>query len=100
MSLIESTETGVQTMWATLPRPVAWLMVTLGPFFVGEPFQSAYTPVFAATSPFVKFRRKEFAGAFLMPIGIISDDKVSASAKDAVAARELWATSERAVAAM
>ncbi|KAG9037537.1 hypothetical protein FRB95_005119 [Tulasnella sp. JGI-2019a] len=60
--------------------------------------KGAYTTLFAAASPVVKDRKKEFAGAYLKPLGVIATPKKETL--DPVIARDLWETSERAVAAM
>ncbi|KAG8997604.1 hypothetical protein FRB94_003311 [Tulasnella sp. JGI-2019a] len=61
------------------------------------PAQGAYTTLFAATSPGVQDRKK-YGGAYLVPYGGIAEP--TAAAKDPVAARDLWVTSESLVAAM
>ncbi|KAG8880921.1 hypothetical protein FRB98_004681 [Tulasnella sp. 332] len=61
------------------------------------PAQGSYTTLFAATSPKARDRRT-YGGAYLVPYGKIAEP--SKVAKDPVAARDLWETSERVAAAM
>ncbi|KAG8997606.1 hypothetical protein FRB93_014064 [Tulasnella sp. JGI-2019a] len=62
------------------------------------PTQGAYTTLFAATSLVVAANRRKFAGAYLMPFGVLAEP--SEVAKDPVAAQDLWETSEKIVDAM
>lgn len=58
----------------------------------------AYTNLFAAASPAVRERRSQFAGAYLVPVGVIQAPREPG--EDPTAAKDLWETSERAVAAL
>lgn len=62
------------------------------------PLQGALTPLFAAASPEPWEKKNEYAGKYLMPYGVVSEDVLSENAKDAALASALWATSEKAVA--
>ncbi|KAG8879895.1 hypothetical protein FRB97_001313 [Tulasnella sp. 331] len=84
-----ATDASLQNLRDTLPRVVAGLILAIAPFFVNKPPQSAYTPVFATTSHIVKSKRKEFSGLSLLPVGIISENRVSAAAKAPTAAQDL-----------
>ncbi|KAG8991450.1 hypothetical protein FRB94_005323 [Tulasnella sp. JGI-2019a] len=67
-------------------------------FFV-SPYKGAWNTLFAATSARVRANRAELAGAYLVPVGIIKVPKMG-DGDFVVAARDLWETSQRAVAAM
>lgn len=58
----------------------------------------AYNSLFAATSPIVKERHQDFAGAYLTPVGKIT--KPGGGGDNAETARDCWETSERAILAM
>ncbi|KZP08217.1 NAD(P)-binding protein [Athelia psychrophila] len=60
--------------------------------------RSGYNSAFAAASPEVRARAAEYKGAYLMPVGKISEP--SADARNPQLALDLWATSEKQVAAL
>jgi hypothetical protein len=66
----------------------AWIVVSL--IFV-TPREGAMNSAYAAASPEVKARAKEFKGAYLTPIGCIATP--SSSARDERLAEELYETS-------
>lgn len=73
-----------------------WLGNLLLPFIpTVTPAQGAHTTLFAATSNKVQFDKRKYAGTYLLPFGEVTEP--SKEAKDPVAARELWETSERVV---
>jgi len=55
--------------------------------------QGGWTSVFAATAPVVRAEKAKYAGAYLLPFGVLANP--SKEAQDPVAARDLWETSER-----
>lgn len=59
--------------------------------------ERTYPIVFAATSAAVRVDKRKYAGAYLSPSGAITAPRDRA--KDLVAARDLWESSERVVAA-
>ncbi|KAG8997605.1 hypothetical protein FRB94_003310 [Tulasnella sp. JGI-2019a] len=71
-------------------------LLRLGGQFI-TPAQGAYTTLFAATSPRARDRKK-YGGAYLVPYGGLAEP--SAAAKDPVAARDLWETSDKVLKAM
>lgn len=73
-------------MWILLP------VVKLGAY---PPNEGAYTSLFAATSTVIKADKRRYAGAYLTPFGAIAQP--SKEARDPVAARNLWETTERVV---
>jgi len=56
------------------------------------PEQGALTPLFAATKPEIWTEKDKYAGAYLMPYGVIQP--VSETAQDPELAKQLWSTSE------
>ncbi|KAG9037158.1 hypothetical protein FRB95_006712 [Tulasnella sp. JGI-2019a] len=62
------------------------------------PAEGASASLFAATSLEVSADKRKYAGAYLMPFGRLVEP--SKDAKDEIAARDLWETSERAVLAI
>ncbi|KAG9027323.1 hypothetical protein FRB95_007868 [Tulasnella sp. JGI-2019a] len=80
-------------------RPILGrLVVTLSGLFFLPPSKGAWNTLFAATSARVKAKSREYAGAYLAPVGVVKIPKLGGD--DPVAARDLWETSERAVVAM
>ncbi|KDQ54353.1 hypothetical protein JAAARDRAFT_209454 [Jaapia argillacea MUCL 33604] len=57
------------------------------------PSEGAYNSVFAAVSPVVRSKPAEFRGAYLMPVGKISNPSKLAQSDEL--AKELWDTTER-----
>lgn len=85
----------------TVVRATPWLGWLFEPIIkmISTPrSQGGYNTLFAATSPVVRERRVDFAGAYLKPVGVIAAPKKETL--DAAAARDLWETSERAIIAM
>lgn len=62
------------------------------------PLQGSLTPLFAAASLEVWEKKSDYAGKYLMPYGVVSEDVLSENAKDEALASALWVTSEKAVA--
>ncbi|KAG8863091.1 hypothetical protein FRB96_009271 [Tulasnella sp. 330] len=62
------------------------------------PDKGSYNSLFASTSTLIRADKKGYGGAYLVPFGKISQP--SAEAKDPVAAKDLWETSEKVVAMM
>lgn len=75
-----------------------WTLLPFLKMFGSAPHEGAYTSLFAATSPKVKQERPQYAGAYLTPVGVITQP--SKEARDPQAAKDLWETTERIVAAM
>ncbi|KAG8864655.1 hypothetical protein FRB96_005160 [Tulasnella sp. 330] len=63
-----------------------------------SPQEGAFNSLFAATSPVVRAKKSTYAGAYLNPFGVLKEP--SPEAKDPVAARDLWETSERTISEM
>lgn len=63
-----------------------------------SPNEGAHNTLFAATSPIVRGRGHDYGGAYVEPIGRIVRPK--AGGDNPLSARQMWETSERAVAAM
>lgn len=74
------------------------LLFNLMSWFGSSPSQGAYTTLFAATSAVVAADKRKYAGVYLMPYDVIT--QASPEATDPLAARDLWETSERVVAAL
>jgi hypothetical protein len=60
-----------------------------------EPVEGAMTSLFAATMPEVWEQKSNYAGAYLLPFGVITEP--SEDALNASLAKELWETSEKVI---
>jgi len=87
---------GAHTFLGALP--MGRLLVFVASFVFSPVETSSYQSAFAAASPEVRKRAAEFKGAYLKPVGKIS--KPSVYARDPQLALDLWATSEKQLAAL
>lgn len=92
-----SSETVLKTYKDEIPI-IGWLIAFCIKTFGLTPAEGALNPLFAATSPLVKSRGREFGGAYLEPVGKLVKPK--AGGDDPFKAKQLWESSERAVQAM
>ncbi|KAF7977327.1 hypothetical protein HWV62_4103 [Athelia sp. TMB] len=87
---------GADVLLRTLP--LGALIVKILPLFTTPLERGGDPSVFAAAAPAVRARADEFRGAYLLPVGKIA--LPSKDARDERLAGELWATSEKQLAAL
>ncbi|KAG6907738.1 hypothetical protein DXG01_007538 [Tephrocybe rancida] len=80
----------VNTFASRMPFP--FIASILFAIFFDIPEVGAYTSCFAAASPAIRANPEKYKGAFLEPVGIITEP--SENAKDDKLAKELWETTE------
>lgn len=77
--------------------PLSFILLKILRLGCVEPLEGAYTSAFAAASPLVDADPGEYKGKYLVPVGRV--EKPNANGQNAQLAKDLWDSSEKALAA-